>query len=201
MINGELDWKEFCIRFVDCCKGNGVFARINLPAGFCFPFGGLYKTLQEWHNITHHVNTTKVLNRTSHASEVVIVRTGKKKEKGVADAHPSHLVNIHAPFNAWPGAYCNQADQLTDQNAELFSHEGKCTAPRYDFIENKCRNLFVKLLRPVTAGEEIVLDYKYTKHKQTRLGIGYDAKKLKVKSTYSLRKQQKVEKYGETQII
>jgi hypothetical protein len=58
------------------------------------------------------------------------------------------------PAGAWPGGYCNQADQPEAQNAELLQHEGKCTAPSYDWMDEQCHNLFVKLKRPVPAGEE-----------------------------------------------
>jgi hypothetical protein len=45
-------------------------------------------------------------------------------------------------------------DQPEAQNAELLQHEGKCTAPSYDWMDEQCHNLFVKLKRPVPAGEE-----------------------------------------------
>jgi hypothetical protein len=199
-IKGKYIWKEVNIGSTDTIKGAGLFASKDLPPNFCIPFGGVYRTRNEWYSITHHINTRTLFNRTSHSAEAVR-SIGRKREKGVADAHPSNLVERQAPFNAWPGAYCNQADQPEAQNGILVQHDGRCNAPNYEWLDKRCKNLFVKLLHPVIAGEEILIDYGYSKHKQTRLGFGYDAKKQKVKSSYTLRKRKHDIKYGETQIV
>ena len=172
-----------------------------LPKDFCFPFGGIYRTIDEWQNIKKRVNTRTEVHRTSHAAEVLhFGRTGKK-QYGVADAHPSNLRSSQLPYNAWPGAYCNQANQPIDQNGELFQHQGKCSAPIYSWIDKRCRNLFVRIIRPVAAGEEVLLNYNYSKHKQTRLGFGYEAKLPKIQSNYSFRKRDNDRKYGNTVVI
>ena len=178
-----------------------MFATTNLPKNFCIPFGGVYRTHKEWWYIEHHVNTRTALHRTSHAASLVHIGRKGKKELGVADAHPSNLRTLQMPFNAWPGAFCNQADQPANQNGELFQHQGKCSAPNYSWIDKRCRNLFVKLTRPVTAGEEVLIDYNYSKHKQTRVGFGYAARIPKIVSNYSFRKRNNDRKYGETIII
>ena len=178
-----------------------MFAKQLLPKDFCFPFGGIYRTCEEWDNIKKHVNTKTENHRTSHAAEVIdLTRSGKKKY-GVADAHPSNLKSLQLPFNAWPGALCNQANQPIEQNGELFQHQGKCSSPKYSWIDKRCRNLFVKIIRPVAAGEEVFVNYNYSKHKQTRLGFGYEAKFPKIKSNYSFRKRNNDKKYGDTVII
>ncbi len=64
------------------------------------------------------------------------------------DAHPQ-LMQDHRgiPAGAWPGGYCNQADRSEDLNAELLQHDGKCDVPTYQWMDDRCRNLFVKLRR------------------------------------------------------
>ena len=117
------------------------------------------------------------------------------------DAHPRIMQARKVPPGAWPGGFCNQADQVTEQNAELLQHEGCCTAPAYDWMDEQCHNLFVKLTRPVSAGEEILVDYAYSANWQTRLGFGFDAKRPKVASEYVFRPRKKAGKYGDVKIV
>lgn len=200
-IRGKYIWNEFSIEHINSIKGMGIVAKKDLPANLCIPFGGMYRTLDEWWYIEHNVNTRTNQHLTSHAASLVHDGRNGKKEGGVADAHPRNISQLQLPFNAWPGAYCNQADKPEDQNGELFQHQGKSKAPTYSWIDKRCRNLFVKLTRPVTAGEEVLINYNYSKHKQTRLGFGYDAKLPKIVSNYTLRRHNNDRKYGETKIV
>ena len=61
------------------------------------------------------------------------------------------------PVGAWPGGHCNQADRIEDLNADLLQHEGKCNAPAYEWMDDRCRTLFVRLRKPVREGEEILI--------------------------------------------
>ena len=64
------------------------------------------------------------------------------------------------------------------------------------------RTLFVRTLRAISAGEEILIDYAYNSKRQTRWGFGPHMKKTKSESVYTLRQRNpnKV-KYGEEQQI
>jgi len=54
----------------------------------------------------------------------------------------------------------------------------------------------------LTAGEELLVDYRYTVMRQTLWGFGLEAKFPMVISQYTLRLlQTKAGKYGKTQII
>ena len=117
------------------------------------------------------------------------------------DAHPRIMQERKIPAGAWPGGYCNQADQPEVQNAELLQHEGICTAPGYAWMDEKSHNLFVNLKRPVPAGEEILVDYAYSARKQTVLGFGFKARRPKVTSEYEFRPRKKVGKYGDIQVV
>jgi hypothetical protein len=117
------------------------------------------------------------------------------------DAHPRIMQERKIPAGAWPGGYCNQADQPEAQNAELLQHEGICIAPVYAWMDEKSHNLFVKLKRLVPAGEEILVDYAYSARKQTVLGFGFKARRPKVTSEYEFRPRKKVGKYGDIQVV
>jgi hypothetical protein len=69
-------------------------------------------------------------------------------------------------------------------------------------MDEQCHNLFVKLKRPVPAGEEILVDYAYSARKQTVLGFGFKAKRPKINSEYELRPRHHVSgwKYGDVEI-
>ena len=95
----------------------------------------------------------------------------------MVDAHPGLMAERGIPAGAWPGGFCNQADLIEQVNAELFQHDGKCTAPDYEFIDPKVRTLFVRTLRTIPAGEEILIDYAYSPVRQTRWGFGPRAQK------------------------
>ena len=120
------------------------------------------------------------------------------------DAHPQLMQDRGIPAEAWPGGYCNQADRSEDLNAELLQHDGKCDVPTYQWMDDRCRNLFVKLRRPVRSGEEILVDYRYSARRQTLWGFGPLAKhpKVPLASNNNLRPRNiKAGPYGEMQII
>ena len=72
--------------------------------------------------------------------------------------------------------------------AELFQHDGEvCKAPAYEYMDDRCRKLFVRTTRPVQQGEEILIDYGYHPHRQTKWGFGPKAKKPAFKANYNLR--------------
>ena len=108
-------------------------------------------------------------------------------EWGMQDAHPRIMQEREIPAGAWPGGYCNQADQPVAQNAELLQREGTCTAPAYAWIDEKCHNLFIKLNKPVPVGAEILVDYNYSARKQKLLGFGFKAQRPMVTSEYEFR--------------
>ena len=105
------------------------------------------------------------------------------------------------PAGAWPGAYCNQGATRAEINGKLLQHDETCTAPKYQWMDDRCRLLFVQLTKPVLAGEEILIDYGYSADRQTRWGFGPKANLPSVKSEYTLRPQTKLGKYGETKIV
>ena len=71
------------------------------------------------------------------------------------DAHPAIMEARGVPQGAWPGGYCNQANTAAEENAVLLQHDGKSAAPAYAWMDGKCRNLFVRLKRPIKTGEEL----------------------------------------------
>jgi hypothetical protein len=105
------------------------------------------------------------------------------------------------PAGAWPGAYCNQGVTRAELNGKLLQDDERSTAPAYQWMDDRCRLLFVQLTRPVLTGEEILVDYGYSADRQTRWGFGPKANLPSVKSEYTFRPQTKVGKYGETQIV
>ena len=193
-------WKEIEVTTVSESSGRGLIAKKELPKDLCIPYGGIYRTHEEMTAISKHSNENGY-RRISHGAEVEVKGARGKKEQGMMDAHPQLLQERGVPEGAWPGGYCNQANRREDQNADLLQHDGKCDALPYAYMDDKCRNLFVKLRRPVAVGEEILVDYGYSVTRQTRWGFGFDAKLPKVKSDYTLRKRKPMKKYGETQII
>jgi hypothetical protein len=193
-------WKEIELTTVSNSSGRGVIAKKALPQDLCIPYGGIYRTNEEMTAISRHCNE-KGYHRISHGAAVEVKGDRGKKEWGMMDAHPQLLQERGVPEGAWPGGYCNQANRREDQNADLLQHDGKCDVPPYAHMDDRCRNLFVKLKRPVTAGEEILVDYGYSVTRQTQWGFGFDAKLPKVISDYTLRQRKPKEKYGETQII
>jgi hypothetical protein len=74
----------------------------------------------------------------------------------------------------------------------------------YQWMDDRCRNLFVKLRRPVHSNEEILLDYRYSARRQTLWRFGPLAKhpKVPLASKSKLRPRNiKAGPYGEMQII
>ena len=120
----------------------------------------------------------------------------------MVDAHPAIMKEKHIPDGAWPAAFCNQADLPEQINGQLFQHDGKCVVPQYDYMDNRVRTLFVRTLRAISAGEEILIDYAYNSKRQTRWGFGLQTKKIERKSVYTLRQRNPNKlKYGEEQLI
>ena len=107
-----------------------------------------------------HGNEGKRHRRISHGADLQCVGEGGTKEWGTMDAHPQLMRDRGIPVGAWPGGYCNQADRVEDLNADLLQHEGTCNAPAYEWMDDRCRTLFVRLRRPVREGEEILVDYR-----------------------------------------
>lgn len=193
-------WEEIELATVNDCRGRGIIAKKALPQDLCIPYGGIYRTSKQMDAISRHCND-KGYRRLSHGAAVEIKGDKGKREWGMMDAHPQLLQERGVPEGAWPGGYCNQADCREDQNADLLQHDGKCNVPPYAHMDDRCRNLFVRLNRPVAAGEEILVDYGYSVTRQTRWGFGFEAKLPKVTSDYVLRQRKPMKKYGETQII
>eukprot|EP01036_Dinobryon_divergens_P040818 gene40818-54025_t len=155
-----LVWDEIELLVKESSKGTGLFAKKDLPRNLCIPYGGIYRSPQEQATLVRHCND-RDRHLTSHGASVRKKTAEGTHEWGMQDAHPRIMHERGIPAGAWPGGYCNQADQPEAQNAELLQHEGKCTAPSYDWMDEQCNNLFVKLKRPVPAGEEILVDYAY----------------------------------------
>ena len=159
-------WEEFSVENTDSVNGRGLFAKVDLPTNFCIPFGGVYRPCFEWQRIEKHRNQAEY-TRNSYAVSVTLTDENGTKEEGVMDAHPKVLENLSgAPSNAWPGANCKQALQEQHQNADHFQNEGQFSAPSYEWMDEKCRNLFVKLKRPIKVGDEILVNYNYSKTRQ-----------------------------------
>lgn len=175
-------------------------AKRDLPRNLCIPYGGIYRSPREWRHIYKHCNDG-VFHRVSHAAEVEHIRSDGEVEWGVLDAHPSLMQSRRIPAGAWPGAFCNQGDSRAELNGKLLQHDGKCSAPAYEWLDGQCRSLFVQLTRPVRAGEEILVEYGYTADRQTRWGFGPKANLPIVESTYGFRPRTKAVKYGTTQIV
>ena len=199
-VRRKIIWEEIEVVAVNATKGKGLVARKDLPAGLCIPYGGVFCPRWEQKAAEKHCNDNGE-HLTSHGAAARCKDAAGKTVWGMMDAHPRHMRERKVPEGAWPGGFCNQADRREDQNADLIQHDGKCTAPAYDWMDARCCNLFVKLNRSVSAGEEILVDYRYSRSKQTRLGVGFDAKRPRVVSDYSFRKRKPIGKYGETQLI
>ena len=195
-----LIWEEIELMITDPKKGVGLVARKNLPRNLCIPYGGIYRTPREWSHIYKHCNDGG-FRRVSHAAEVECIKDDGESEWGVLDAHPSLMQTRQVPAGAWPGAYCNQGNRPAELNGKLLQHDGRCTAPAYEWMDDRCRPLFVQLTRAVLAGEEILVEYGYTADRQTRWGFGPKAKLPTVEVDYGLRPRTKVGKYGDIQIV
>jgi hypothetical protein len=143
-------------------EGGRLFAKMDLPKDLCIPYRGVYVNPQEKETLVRHGNE----------AEVQCVGEGGEEEWRMMDAHPQLMQDRGIPAGAWPGGYCNQANQSEDLNADLLQHDGKCKVPTYQWMDDRCRNLFVKLRRPVRAGEEILVEYGYSARRQTLWGFG-----------------------------
>jgi len=197
-------WAEFSLSASDPAKGVGLVAKMDLPKDLCIPYGGVYLDRQEMETLVRHCNDGKRHHRTSHGASVECQGPGGVKEWGMMDAHPLLMKQRNIPAGAWPGGYCNQTDRIEDLNADLLQHDGTCAVPAYEWMDGRCRNLFVRLRRPVRAGEEILVDYGYSAARQTRWGFGPLAKhpKTPLASKQNLRPRSiKTRVYGEVQII
>ncbi len=106
---------------------------------------------------------------------------------------PGLVVTATKPFRAktWTQTCCNTM--------------GSARSPRTNgWLDDRYRNLFVKLRRPVRAGEEIFVEYGYSARRQTLWGFGPLAKYPKVPfaSKSNLRPRNvKTWPYGEMQIF
>ena len=155
---------------------------MDLPKDLCIPYGGVvYVNPQEKETLVRHGNERKRYHRISHGAEVRCVGEGGAKEGGMMDAHPQLMQDRGIPAGAWPGGYCNQANRSEDLIADLLQHDGKCKVPMYQWMDDRCRNVFVKLRQPVRAGKEILVDYRYSaRRRHTLWGFGPLAKHPKV---------------------
>ena len=124
-------------------KGLGLVMKVAKPGGFCIPYGGRYKDPQEKETMIRHCNDGKHYHRISHCSAVEIDGSNGEKEWGCMDAHPRLMEECGIPFGAWPGGYCNQANNEEELNAILLQHGGKCTAPAYEYLDDRCRTLWL----------------------------------------------------------
>jgi hypothetical protein len=178
---------------------------MDLPKDLCIPYGGVYVNPQEKETLVRHGNEGKRYHRISHGAEVQCVGEGGEEEWGMMDAHPQLMRDRGIPAGAWSGDYCNQANQSEDLNADLLQHDGKCKVPTYQWMDDRCRNLFVKLRRPVRAGEEILVEYGYSARRQTLWGFGpllAKHPKVPLASKSNLRPRNvKTGPYGEKQIF
>ena len=150
-------WEEIELSAPNPAKGVGLFTKVDLSKDLCIPYGGVYLNPQEKETLVRHGNEDKRHRRISHGAEVHCVGPGGAKEWGMMDAHPQLMQGSGIPVGAWPGGYCNQADRVEDLNADLLQHEGKCNAPAYEWMDDRCRTLFVRLRKPVREGEEILI--------------------------------------------
>jgi len=195
-------WSEIELRANSPAKGVGLIAKVDLPKDLCIPYGGIYLNPQEMETLVRHCNDGTRYHRISHGASVACRGPRGETEWGMMDAHPQLMQERKIPLGAWPGGYCNQADRKGDLNADLLQHDGKCEVPSYSWMDERCRNLFVKLRRPVRAGEEILVDYGYSSARQTRWGFGLLAKHPKVPLDCVLRpRSAKVGKYGDMRVV
>ena len=119
----------------------------------------------------------------------------------MVNAHPPIMKERNIPYGAWPAAFCNQADLPEQINGQLFQHDGKCFVPRYDYMDNRVRTLFVRTLRAISAGEEILIDYACNSKRQTRWGFGMQTQKIERESVYTLQQRNPNKlKYGDEQL-
>ena len=181
-------------------RGLGLVMKVAKPADFCIPYGGRYRDPQEKETMIRHSNDGKYHRRISHCATVEIIGSHGEKERGCMDAHPRVMGEQGIPAGAWPGGFCNQANNKLELNAVLLQHEGKCTAPRYEYLDDRCRYLFIKTTKPVAAGEELLVDYGYSVTRQTLWGFGLKAKQPKIRSEYVFRPRTRTEKYGAAKI-
>ena len=194
-------WKEIEVIESGTFKGKVVRARENLPEGLCIPYGGIFRSRQEAINIAKH-NNRGAERRNSHGAAFEITGENGRKEYCMVDAHPTIMQDRDIPYGAWPGAFCNQADLPQQVNAELFQHDGECRVPHYEYMDTRVRTLFVRTLRAISAGEEILIDYAYSAVRQTRWGFGPRAQKRESEVVYTLRQRDpKRVKYGVEQQI
>eukprot|EP01036_Dinobryon_divergens_P037246 gene37246-48693_t len=197
-----LVWDEIELGANESSKGTGLFAKKDLPKDLCIPYGGIYRSPQEQKTLVRQSND-RDRHLTSHGASVRKQTAEGTHEWGMQDAHPRIMQERESRQQGrGQAATVTKSTSLRRTNAELLQHEGRCTAPSYDWMDEQCHNLFVRLQRPVLAGEEILVDYAYSARKQTVLGFGFKAKRPKVSSEYELRPRCHAsgKEYGEVEV-
>lgn len=165
------EWKGVHIEEVDG-KGFGVFANEDLPEGFRMPYGGKKVSKRKFDNVN------KSAGRPNRPADYVLTE-GLEDGKTLlhVDAHPD-LYDKKLPLFAWLGSFCNAASPGSFAcNAQyVYCKMGQ----KYDHCPVK---LYVELTRPVSTGEEISADYRYTKTCLKNSGIVFDEPEPEYTST------------------
>lgn len=165
-----IDKKTNCYRyygvevFTTENKGLGLRATQNLSPGCLIPFGGLFRRDE-----TCIENAFKNSGKNDY-TRYLIVSQFNKDGKAVAwlDAH-DRLYNMgvkKAKF-AWIGSLVNEPGMGEFCNSELVWIEG-LKRPKYPYM-CKNMNVFLQVLTTVRVGDEILVDYQYSKTSYKKL--------------------------------
>jgi len=146
-------------------KGKGIRATSRLVPGDIFPYGGIYIDDAVWMQ-NQQKNAGRIVNYTGY-----MIDSGFNKE-GLAvawlDGHPRHYP-CGAPNNGWPGTMVNEPDVGGSPNAELVLIDLTNTTPKYPHICSNM-NVFVCARKVIEPGEEVTVDYGYSRRVYARLG-------------------------------
>jgi hypothetical protein len=146
-------------------KGLGIRVTQNLSPGFMIPFGGHFRN-----DKTCIENALKNSGKNNH-TRYLVESLFDKDGKAVAwlDAH-ERLYNIGVPKNkyAWIGSLVNEPGMGEKCNSELVWIRGS-RRPKYPHMCNNM-NVFLKVIMTIQCGEEILVDYRYSKTSYKKLG-------------------------------
>lgn len=140
-------------------RGSGLFAKRDLKVNTLIPYGG---------ELIHDISKlTKKIKTSSYLVSCGVGCTGPWR-----DGNPNLIADF--PSNSWVGIYVNEPDyRKTNEkhNADLFTwNESKVEeVPDYPHT-NPINAVFIRIMKPIKAGEEIFVQYYWSAAQQRRRG-------------------------------
>lgn len=172
----ECVWRDFVVKY-DNTKGWGVYAKRNLTAGLCFPYGGVIVTAQQASNLIK--SCTRVFSDGSRNTKTDYLLHNPNNNTYL-DAHPS-MYQSEWPKYSWLGSLVNEPNLTETANAII-----RCDITEDPTIRTKGSTMeikhfqypniipnnttFMQLAVDVEKGEEIMVVYGYSKTAHKRLG-------------------------------